>query len=176
MSGRTERPDASEHATCYAGYIAAVADGDIVSRLREHGRALAEALAAVPDAREGFRYAEGKWTIRDVVGHIVDAERIFAYRALRLARGDATPLAGFDEGAYAAVSNASMRPLAELRAELLAVRESTVSLLASLDDVAWTRGGNANGQPISVRALAWIAAGHAMHHHRILSERYGVPA
>lgn len=176
MRSRSTRPDGAEHAPFYAGYIAAVADGDVVSRLREQGRALDAALAAVPDAHAGFRYGAGKWTIRDIVGHVVDAERIFAYRALCLARGDSTPLPGFDESAYAAVSNASDRPLADLRAELLVVRESTALLFASFDDLAWMRLGNANGQPISVRALAWIAAGHALHHQRILRERYGVPA
>lgn len=174
MTTALPRPDAAEHAAFYARYIALVPDGDIVARLRAQGDELANALASVSEVRGGFRYAEGKWTIREVVGHLIDAERIFSYRALRIARGDATPLAGFDENAYVPESGADARPLADLVAELRAVRESTGRLFASLPAAAWTRTGTASGQPVSVRALAWITAGHAAHHLGLLRERYGV--
>ena len=174
MTTALPRPDAAEHAAFYARYIALVPDGDIVARLRAQGDELANALASVSEVRGGFRYAKGKWTIREVVGHLIDAERIFSYRALRIARGDATPLAGFDENAYVPESGADARPLADLVAELRAVRESTGRLFASLPSAAWTRTGTASGQPVSVRALAWITAGHAAHHLGLLRERYGV--
>lgn len=170
------RPPASEYAGFRAAYVSSVPDGDIVDVLRQLGRTLDDALATVPESRAGFRYADGKWSIREVAGHLADAERIFAYRALCMARGDATPLPGFDENAYAAASNADARTLADLRAELLEVRSSTVRLFASLADDAWLRVGNANGMPVSVRAIAYITAGHAIHHRRILAERYAVDA
>ena len=168
----TSRPDSAEHAPYYGTYIAVVPDGDVVATLRQDGEALQSLLAEIPESRAGFRYAEGKWSVRDVVGHLIDAERIFAYRALRIARGDATPLASFDEKEYARAADADRRPLADLAAELRAVRDGTVALFASFSDDAWTRRGTASGNPVSVRALAFIIAGHARHHMKILRERY----
>lgn len=168
------RPAAGEHAEFYGRYVALVQGDDIMAQLRENAGSLQATLAAVEESRAGFRYAEGKWSIREVVGHLADAERIFAYRALRIARGDATPLASFDENAYVAAAGSDARTLADLRDELGAVRECTVRLFASLPDDAWTRLGVASGSPVSVRALAFIIVGHAVHHLNILRERYGV--
>jgi len=166
------RPDATEFAPFYAGYVALVPEGDIVNILRRDGDDWQSVLAELPEARGNHRYAEGKWTIRQLVGHVSDAERIFAYRALRIARGDQTPLASFDEDAYADAAGSDRRTLSALAAELRVVRESTVALLSSLPDDAWTRTGTASGKTVSVRALAWITAGHAQHHLKILRERY----
>jgi len=166
------RPDATEFAPFYAGYVALVPEGDIVNILRRDGDEWQSVLAELPEARGDHRYAEGKWTIRQLVGHVSDAERIFAYRALRIARGDQTPLASFDEDAYADAAGSDRRTLSALAAELRVVRESTVALLSSLPDDAWTRTGTASGKTVSVRALAWITAGHAQHHLKILRERY----
>lgn len=166
------RPGATEYADGYAGYVGMVPDGEIVTTLRDQGRALCDALARVPESHAGHRYAEGKWSIREVVGHLIDAERIFAYRALRIARGDATPRAGFDENAFTAAAGSDARTLADLVDELRVVRDASVRLFASLPAEAWPRMGTASERPVSVRALAFITAGHAMHHLHVLRERY----
>lgn len=168
------RPDATEYAPFYAPYIADVPDGDIVGVLRESGRELVAALVAIPEARGGFRYAPEKWTVREVVGHLIDAERIFGYRALRLARGDATPLPGFEENDYVRAAGSDTRTMADLVDELRLVREGTVRLFDSLPDATWARRGVVNGREVSVRALAYITAGHARHHLGVLRQRYAV--
>jgi uncharacterized damage-inducible protein DinB len=166
------RPDASEHLPYYSKYIDVVPDGDLLQTLRAQ---LDETLALVrglDESQGGHAYAPGKWSIRGVLNHLLDAERIFAYRALRIARGDATPLESFDENAYADIANADARTLADLAEEMEHVRRSTLSLFASLDDEALARRGTASGGPVSVRALAWIIAGHERHHLKLLHERY----
>jgi len=168
------RPDSSEYAAYYEPYVAGVPDGDVVDVLREGGRELMTALAAIPEERGGHRYAEGKWSIREVIGHLIDAERIFSYRALWIARGDATPLPGFEEKDFVRTAGSDARTLASLLAELRAVRESSVRLFQSLPEEAWTRRGVASGNGVSVRALVYIVAGHSAHHLRVLRERYGV--
>ncbi|MEO6525420.1 MAG: DinB family protein [Gemmatimonadaceae bacterium] len=166
------RPHSSEYAPFFHGYISAVPEGDVVDVLRNAGRELHDAVMAIPEQRGGFRYAEGKWSIREVLGHLIDAERIFSYRALRIARGDATPLPGFEENDYVRAAGSDARTLASLGHELGVVRESTIQLFQSLPADAWVRRGVANGKEISVRAIAYIAAGHPLHHLRILRERY----
>lgn len=166
------RPDASEYPAFYAGYIAGVPDGNLLEALRRQGRDTAAFLASVPPGRHDHAYAPGKWTLKEVVQHMADAERIFSYRALRFARGDETPLPGFDEQVYAPASGAGSRTLADLAAELAAIRTATLALLEHLPAEAPARRGISNGNPISVRALAWIIAGHERHHLRILRERY----
>lgn len=168
------RPDADEHAPFYASYVALVPDGDVTRTLAGQGEGFARLLKDIGDGKAAFAYAAGKWTIKEVVLHVTDAERIFAYRVLRMARGDATPLASFDENAYAPMSGANDRPLDTLLGEFAAVRGATLTLLRGIPEEAWVRRGVASGKDVSVRALAWIAAGHAMHHERILRERYGV--
>lgn len=166
------RPDASEYLAYYGKYIDRVPDGDLLKTLRAQ---LDETLALVrglDDDQGGHRYAPGKWNIREVLQHVIDAERIFAYRALRIARGDATPLASFDENAYAETSNADARTLADLSDELEHVRHSTIALLRPLDDATLAQRGTASNAEISVRALAWIIAGHERHHVALLRERY----
>jgi hypothetical protein len=168
------RPDASEYAPFYHGYVEAVPEGDIVDLLRSGGQELAEAIGRIPEDRGGFRYGPEKWSIREVLGHLIDAERIFAYRALRVGRGDHTPLASFDENEYVKTAGADARTIADLVRELRAVRETTVMLFASLSDEAWGLRGVASGKDVSLRALAYITAGHARHHLRILRERYAI--
>jgi hypothetical protein len=168
------RPDATEYAPFYARYVADVPEGDVVATLRESGREIVEALAAIPESRGGFRYAPDKWSVREVIGHVIDTERIFGYRALRLARADATPLPGFDENQYVPTAGSDARTIADLVDELRIVREGTVRLFASLPDEAWPRRGVVNGREVSVRALAYITAGHARHHLGVLRERYAI--
>ena len=168
------RPGADEHAPFYASYVALVPDGDVTRTLAGQGEGFMRLLKDIGDGKAAFAYAAGKWTIKEVVLHVTDAERIFAYRVLRMARGDATPLASFDENAYTPMSGANDRPLDTLLGEFAAVRGATLALLRWIPEEAWVRRGVASGKDVSVRALAWIAAGHAMHHERILRERYGV--
>jgi DinB superfamily len=151
-----------------------VPDGDIVELLRSGGRELVEAIGRIPEDRGGFRYGPEKWSIREVLGHLIDAERIFSYRALRVGRGDRTPLASFDENAYVKTAGSDARTIADLVRELAAVREATVLLFESLPDEAWGERGAASGNDVSLRALAYITAGHARHHLRILRERYAI--
>src|SRR5215207_7423989 len=168
------RPETTEYAPFYHGYIQSVPEGDVVELLRTGGRELLDAIGRIPEERGGHRYGPDKWTIREVAGHLIDAERIFTYRALRIARRDQTLLPGFDENEYVRTAGSDQRALADLTRELAAVRESTVLLFESFPDEVWARMGNANGKPMSVRALAYVVAGHPMHHLRLLRERYGV--
>lgn len=166
-------PEPAEYAAFYAGYVQRVTE-EPVAALESEGRKTQALLAGLSQAEAGHRYAEGKWTVRDLVGHMGDVERVMSYRALRIARGDATPLAGFDENVYANVALADRRPIEELAAELAAVRGATLALFRGLDAEGWTRRGVANGNPITVRALAHIIVGHERHHVEILRTRYGI--
>lgn len=174
MASLLTPPAPDEYAPFYHGYVAGVADADLLALLESQVAALRRALGGLSDEAARYRYAPGKWSIKDVVGHLADAERVMAYRALRIARGDATPLPGFDENAYAEAAGADARPLADLLDELAAVRTATLALVRALGADALARRGTANGQPVTVRALVFIVAGHAHHHARILAERYGV--
>jgi uncharacterized damage-inducible protein DinB len=168
----TERPDAGEYGAFYAGYVARVPEGDIVATLATQAEATLALLRGLADSAAGHRYAPGKWSIREVLGHMADTERVFAYRLMRFARGDATALPGFDENAWMAPAEFDARTLPSLLAEFAAVRNATVALLAGLPADAWTRGGTASGHHVSVRALAWMTAGHELHHRQILEARY----
>jgi hypothetical protein len=168
------RPDATEYAPFYHGYVESVPEGDIIELLRSGGEELVEAVRRIPEERGGFRYGPEKWSIREVLGHLIDAERIFSYRALRVGRGDRTPLAAFDENAYVKTAGSDARTIADLARELAVVRDATVQLFESLPDEAWGERGVASGKDVSLRALAYITAGHARHHLRILRERYSI--
>lgn len=171
------RPAATaEFAPFYADYIARVPGEDPLAVLEAQAGDLAAALAAAPADKETYRYAPGKWSVREVVGHLIDAERIMVYRALAIARGDQTPLPGFEEDAYNAQGGFDAIPLRELADELAVVRQATLLFLHHLPAEAWRRIGTANEHAVSVRALAFIVAGHARHHLAILAERYGVEA
>jgi uncharacterized damage-inducible protein DinB len=166
------RPQADEYAPFYETYVRLVSTEDVVGTLEAQRLQMAQLLSACSERDGNFRYAPGKWTVKEVIGHINDAERIFAYRALRIARGDRTPLASFDQNDYAPQSNAARRTLEDLAAEFDAIRVATALLFRSLTDQAWLCRGTASDHPVSVRALAFIIAGHELHHRGILDERY----
>ena len=175
MTTRISPPTAGEYGQPYAGYIARVPGGeDILALLARQQTEVVERFRAVPEGRGSHRYAPGKWSVKEVVVHLSDVERIFAYRALRVARGDETPLPGFDENRYAPESGADAHPLGALVTEWADVRQATLAFLRHLPPQAWTRRGTASSHPVSVRALAWIMAGHVSHHLSTLEERYGL--
>ena len=168
----TPRPEKSEYPPYCEGYISRVPDGDILGIL---GKQLDDTLAlikTIPEARGDSRYAEGKWSVKEVIGHVIDTERVFAYRALRFARGDATPLAGFEQDDFVRGAAFDKRSLSDLADEYEHVRRATISLFANLDAEAWSRKGSANNNETSVRALAFIIAGHERHHVEVLRTRY----
>jgi uncharacterized damage-inducible protein DinB len=165
-------PGPDEYASYYQGYVGRVPRGGIVSVLGAQLEATRHLLASIPAARATHAYAPGKWTIAEVLGHVVDTERIFAYRLLRIARGDRTPLPGFDQDEYVPAGAFNDRSLSDLAEEYTAVRNATLRLLRGMPEAAWERRGSASGWPVSVRALAWIIAGHELHHTAILRERY----
>jgi hypothetical protein len=168
-------PAADEFGQPYAGYVSKVPAGeDILALLTRQQADVAARFRAVPESRGAHRYAPGKWSVKEVVVHLSDVERIFAYRALRVARGDETPLPGFDENRYAPASGADAQPLAALVTEWVDVRQASLALFRHLPREAWTRRGTASDHPISVRALAWIMAGHVTHHLGTLEQRYGL--
>jgi hypothetical protein len=167
-----EKPARGEVADYYFTYIDKVEEGDVRHLVAEQGRAAMAFLESIPEARTLHRYAPDKWTIRDVVQHVSDCERLFAYRAFWLARGLEAPLPSFDQDVAQRAAGADLRSWPSLLDELRAVRASSVALLDSLPEAAWTRTGVASGYPVSVRGLAYILAGHAAHHLVILRERY----
>ena len=168
------RPDPDEYAPYFGRYIAEAGSADPLVTLREQLTTTAAVFAAVDESRASYRYEPGKWSIRQILGHLTDAERIFSYRALRLARADATPLPSFDENEFMQFAEFDARPLASLLEEWRAVRRASLTLFENLGDDALRRRGTVSGGPMSARALAWIIAGHERHHLRVLHERYGV--
>ena len=174
MPSSIERPAADEFAPYYAAYIAELPAGDVLSILEHDLTDILTLLRATPEAQGSFRYAPDKWSVKDVVQHIIDCERIFAYRALRIARGDQTPLPGFSENDYATHAAVDSRTCADLTAELAAVRHATLALFRSFRLDVMTLRGTANNFPVTPRAAAYIAAGHARHHMNVLRERYGL--
>lgn len=169
---RATRPASDEYAPFYAEYVGGVPDGDVIATLADTGTEASGLLTDVSEETAGRAYAAGKWTLKEVVQHCSDAERIFAYRALCIGRGDASDLPGWDEQAYAPASRANERSLRSLLEELRTARAATISLLDGLPSHAWSLRGRANGMEVSVRGIAWITAGHLMHHLRIVRERY----
>lgn len=172
MATTITRPQSGEYLPYYAQYISKVNGDDLFAAMQAIHRETQTLLGSLSDEQLQYRYAEGKWTIKDIVGHLIDAERIFAYRALRFARKDATDLAGFDENSYVPASNANERSIQDLLAEFTVVRAATFALFKSFSDEMLTLSGTANNNPISVRALAYIIGGHEMHHLAVIKERY----
>lgn len=169
------RPEADEYPASMAGYVARIPPGeDILSVLARQVADFAARLGSVPEARGDHRYRPGKWSIKEVVGHLSDTERVFTYRALHVARSDPAPLTTFDDKAYVPELYASERSLASMAAEWRSSRESTLALFRNLPERAWSRRGTVDGAPVSVRALAWIVAGHTDHHLETLAARYGL--
>jgi uncharacterized damage-inducible protein DinB len=170
---RIPKPQPDEHVEYYARYIRLVGD-DALAALRAQSASTPRLLSGLSEAQAMHRYAPGKWSVKEVVGHITDGERVFSYRALRIARKDPTPMPGFDENAWVPAANFDRRSMHDLVAGYEAVRAATVALLSSFDDETLTRRGIANNQEVSVRALAHIMAGHELHHVALLRERYGL--
>jgi hypothetical protein len=166
------RPPANEHHPYYGKYIALVPESDGIAALENQLADMTPLLEGLSEAQGSLRYAPGKWSVKQVVQHVLDAERVFAYRALRFARADRTPVPGFDENTYAETAGADGRTLRSLADELALVRRANVEMFRGLEPVAWTRLGIANENEVSVRALAFIIAGHARHHVGLLRERY----
>jgi uncharacterized damage-inducible protein DinB len=171
-SNRAVRPTPDEYAPYYGRYVARVGEGDVVAILHGQLSQTLGMLRGIPEAQGGHRYAPDKWSIRECIGHLADAERIFAYRALRFSRNDSTALHGFDENAFVANASFDGRTLASLCDEFEATRRSTIALFDSLTQDEWSRRGTASENPVSVRALAWIIAGHELHHVEVLRTRY----
>jgi DinB superfamily len=167
------RPDSTEYPPYAAAYVSAVAADDVLGFLDAQLDAVHEMLAPVNDARAAtFAYAPGKWTIKQIVGHITDTERVFAYRALRFARNDTTNLPGFEQDDFVRYAASNDRSLTDLLNEFRTVRLSTLVLYRSLSPEAWTRRGVSNNHPTSVRGIVFLTAGHVEHHLRILREKY----
>ncbi|HEX6882154.1 MAG TPA: DinB family protein [Planctomycetota bacterium] len=173
MSATTvRRPRSDELASFYRGYLEIVPAGDVLAELAaglEQTRAL---LARLGETRGGHRYAPGKWSVKEVVGHLIDAERVFAYRALRMARGDATPLASFEQDDYVAASGSDRRTLADLSEELALLRGANLCFFRALDAESWERRGTASDCSFVVCAFPYLLAGHERHHRTVLAERY----
>ena len=165
-------PAETEYAPFYKGYVNSVADQDIVSSLKTTAVEFEKTISMFSEAQGDHRYAPGKWSVKELVQHMVDTERIMSYRALTFARQDTNALPGFEENDYAACSNADRRSLAELVEEFKLVRQSTIALFRSFTDEMLVLQGNANGRSMSVRALGYTIAGHVKHHTGILEQRY----
>lgn len=170
------RPTAGDHSAFFQGYVDRVPDGDVLHQLREQGDRMGRLLAIAGEPRGEHRYAPGKWSVKQVVQHLADGERVFATRALCIARGERAPLPGFDENLYAEHDGSDARTLADIAAEYASVRAATLTLFEGFGAAAWQRRGIADGKPIAVRALPWIVLGHDLHHASILQERYGLRA
>jgi hypothetical protein len=170
------RPAPDESAASYHGYISQV-PGELIGKyLVEQIHDLERLMAPLDDTAARASYAAGKWSVKEVLGHLTDAERIFSYRLLRIARRDATPLPGFDENAYVPAGEFDSRSLGSLVGEFSALRLSTIALVDGLPSDAWARRGQASGASITARALAYIIVGHVVHHARVLRERYRLSA
>lgn len=168
------RPLESEYAPFYRGYVAHVSEEEILPVLRAQLDQLDVLLGRVTPERETYAYAEGKWSIRELAGHLIDAERVFGYRAFCIARGETRNLPGFDENEYMLRAPYHQIDLEDLLSELRLARLSNLAMLRNLDNEAWMRIGTANDAQVSVRALAFIMAGHVRHHMGVLRERYGL--
>jgi uncharacterized damage-inducible protein DinB len=166
------RPEKSEYAEYYDRYISLVQEDDILEVLENQQAELRDFFQQITEEKSHYAYGADKWTIKEVIGHMTDGERIFAYRALRISRADQTPIEGFEQDGYIENSNFNSTPLAELTRELHLTREANLLFFKNLTDEAWLRTGTASENPVSVRAIAYIMAGHIRHHLKILNERY----
>ena len=167
-----QRPATTEYAEWYSRYVNAVVEEDLLELLARQSGDVASMAAALPIGKAEYAYAPGKWMLKEIIGHLNDAERVFSYRALRIARGDETPLPGFDENAWMPPARFQDRTIRDLVAEFQAVRQSSLVLFRHLPAEAVSRVGTASGKQVSVRALGYIIAGHVQHHMGVIRERY----
>jgi hypothetical protein len=172
----TGRPSEVEFAPFYAGYVSLVPEADVLGVLEAQAADVRRQTRAFIPKREQFRYADGKWSVREVFGHVTDAERVFGFRAFCFSRGDENALPGFEQNDYVARSDFDRCALADLVEEFARIREVNLMTFRRLDDNAWRRMGMASGKPVSVRALAYVMAGHVRHHLQILRTRYAEAA
>lgn len=166
------RPEKNEYNEYYETYVSLVPETEIVGVLDRQNSELLDIFKEIAEEKSLYAYAEGKWTIKELLGHLTDGERIFGYRALRIARADKTPIEGFEQDGYIENSNFNNTKMSDLLEEFLLVRKANLIFFRNLTDEAWTRTGTASDSPVSVRAIAYIMAGHVRHHMRILRERY----
>ena len=166
------RPEKNEYAPYYETYVSLVDETDVVTVLQNQLTEMQNLLAGITEEKGAYAYAENKWTIKELIGHLSDGERIFAYRALRISRADLTPLEGFEQDGYIENSNFNNCRLADLAEEFTLLRRANILFFKSLTDEAWLRRGTASGAEISVRALGFIIIGHVRHHANILRARY----
>lgn len=167
-----KRPSPGESASYYKYYISLTTGTDVLKSLKNQLAQIKKSFGSVPTNKQTFRYAKDKWSVKELLGHITDAERIFGYRALRIARNDKTHLAGFEENYYVKNGGFDKRTMTSLLEEFTALRKANIELFKNLDEKKLALKGTANGSAVSVRALAYIISGHTIHHLDILKERY----
>jgi hypothetical protein len=172
VAARMKKPEPGEYAPYYSRYISLVPEGDVVATLEVQTKNFIEFLRAIPESKGDHRYGPDKWSVKEMLGHVIDGERVFAYRALRFARADATPLPGFEQDDYVRAAGHGRSKLADLIDEFEMVRKADILMLKQLDEAAWQRQGTASDNAISVLALAHILAGHVEHHWKVLKENY----
>lgn len=166
------RPEETDFPEYFARYIAKVSGSNIMEAMRNHAADLNDFYSGLPEEKAGYRYAPGKWTVKEVLQHVIDTERIFSYRVLRIARKDRTPLPSFDENSYAEYSRANEKSLASIKEEFLAVRKSTDLLLSGLNDEQLAEQGISSNMPVTANAICFIIYGHLIHHKQVLAEKY----
>lgn len=169
-----QRPSPDEYHPTFQPYLDRVADGDVLAQLRRQAAESRALFGQLTEEQGNHAYASGKWSVKRLLQHLADGERLFCYRAMCIARGDTTSLPGFDENQYADNDGSDARPLSGILEDFLAVRAATMTLFGGFGEDVWTRRGVANGSPVTVRALLWLIAGHELHHRAVLRERYGV--
>ena len=172
MPGTATRPAPSEHLPYYTRYIEKVEGDDVFAALKSQLRETIAFLNCITNEESLSRYEPGKWSVREVLGHVIDTERIFAYRALRIGRGDATPLAGYEQDEYIKGANFDKVSWSALIEEFELVRRANILMFSGFSEEAWSRPGVANNGPVTARAIAWIIAGHELHHRQVIEEKY----
>jgi hypothetical protein len=165
-------PEPNEYAPYYSKYISLVKSDDLLATLTSQARDTCALLGTVSEDKANSRYEPGKWSVKEVLGHITDTERVFSYRALRIGRNDQCPIEGYEQDDYVRYGHFDRCPLSELLEEFQTVRHATLLLLKKFDTEAWLRRGTANQNEVSVRALGYIIAGHELHHRAILKDKY----
>lgn len=166
------RPNDTDYASYYQRYVSLVEGDEIVDALDRQSASTQQLLSSIDEARAAYRYAEGKWSVKQVVGHVCDTERVFAYRAMCIARGEQQPLPGFEQDEYMPNAGFDAWKIGDLAEEYALLRRSNIVLFRNFPEEAWDRRGTASDNPVTVRALAWIIAGHEAHHVKVLRERY----
>jgi len=167
-----DRPTEKEYAAYFGKYIDLVPKGNVIKIMEKQNEQFCEFLAQVSEKKADYRYADGKWSIREVIGHMIDAELVFLYRALRFSRNDSTKLAGFEQDDFIAHSNYSQQSLTDLIEQFYLLRKTSVSFFKSLSKAMWSNKGTASGNQGTVRAIAFIMAGHVIHHMQIINKKY----